>query len=65
VIWRSEFAGQVCREQAYGKLFAVGFWAVAVGFGPAANKLIPVVHLICLHNLYYMHASSLIILLLK
>jgi hypothetical protein len=44
VIWRSEFAGQVCREQAYGKLFAVGFWAVAVGFGPAANKLIPVVH---------------------
>jgi hypothetical protein len=43
VIWRSEFAGQVCREQAYGKLFAVGFWAVAVGFGHAANKLIPVV----------------------
>jgi hypothetical protein len=52
VIWRSEFAGQVCREQAYGKRFAVGFSAVAVGFRPAANKLIPVVKVVCISSMH-------------
>jgi hypothetical protein len=42
-IWRSEFAGWVCRELAYGKLFAVCFLAFAVGRRPMANQLIPVV----------------------
>jgi hypothetical protein len=53
MIWRSEFVEQVCREQAYDKLFAVGFWAVAVGFRPAANKLIPVVSFMNTHLLIF------------
>jgi hypothetical protein len=38
-----KFAGQLCREVALGKSFAVGFQAVAVGPRRPANRRIPVV----------------------
>jgi hypothetical protein len=57
-IWRSEFAGWICRELAYGKLSAVCFLAFAVGLWPTANQLIPVVQVASLLNLWILPSST-------